>query len=71
VNQHLPLILVPGLLNTARLWAYQVATFQTGRQVQVADSACADTLDGIAEALLKAAPERFALAAVDGRLRRL
>lgn len=62
MNQHLPLILVPGLLNTARLWAGQVAAFHTGRQVQVADSACADTLGGLAEALLKAAPERFALA---------
>jgi pimeloyl-ACP methyl ester carboxylesterase len=62
VNQHLPLILVPGLLNTARLWADQAQTLGRGRSVQVADSACADTLGGIAEALLQAAPERFALA---------
>lgn len=62
MNQHLPLILVPGLLNTARLWADQVAALGPGRQVQVADSACADTLGGIAEGLLSAAPERFALA---------
>lgn len=62
MNQHLPLILVPGLLNTARLWADQAQTLGRGRSVQVADSACADTLGGIAEALLQAAPERFALA---------
>jgi pimeloyl-ACP methyl ester carboxylesterase len=62
VNAHLPLILIPGLLNTARLWADQAAVLGHGRSVQVADSAAADTLAGLAEGVLRQAPERFALA---------
>ena len=62
MNQHLPLVLVPGLLNTARLWAEQEAVLGRGRRIQVVDSAASDTLGGIAEALLRSAPERFALA---------
>jgi pimeloyl-ACP methyl ester carboxylesterase len=62
VNAHLPLILIPGLLNTARLWADQAAVLGRGRPVQVADSAAADTMGGLAEGVLREAPERFALA---------
>ncbi len=62
MNAHLPLILIPGLLNTARLWADQAAVLGRGRPVQVADSAVADTLKGLADGVLRGAPERFALA---------
>ena len=62
MNGHLPLILIPGLLNTARLWADQAAVLGRGRPVTVADSAAADTLGGLAEGVLRGAPERFSLA---------
>lgn len=62
MNAHLPLILIPGLLNTARLWADQAAVLGRGRPVHIADSASADTLGGLAEGVLRGAPERFALA---------
>ena len=62
MNAGLPLILIPGLLNTARLWADQAAVLGRGRPVAVADSANADTLGGLAERVLRSAPERFALA---------
>jgi len=62
VNAQLPLILIPGLLNTARLWADQVAVLGRGRPITVADSAAADTMAGLADAVLRGAPERFALA---------
>ena len=57
-----PLLLIPGLNCTSELWAAQIAASAGERMVQVADHASADTMAGIAEAVLAAAPPRFALA---------
>ncbi|MDX2169598.1 MAG: alpha/beta fold hydrolase [Deltaproteobacteria bacterium] len=57
-----PLVLVPGLLCTARLFAPQVAAFGGGRPVIVADHSRGATLAEIAAHILAAAPPRFALA---------
>jgi pimeloyl-ACP methyl ester carboxylesterase len=56
------LILVPGLLCDAAVWHAQVADLSQRRTVQVADHGESDTLGAMAEALLAAAPPRFALA---------
>lgn len=57
-----PLVLVPGLLCTADLFADQIAAFSEGRQVHVADHTSADNLPEIARRILDGAPARFALA---------
>ncbi|WP_349358404.1 alpha/beta fold hydrolase [Stappia sp.] len=57
-----PLILVPGLLCTADLFAAQIAALGSGRDVTVADHGRDTTLAAIAERLLAVGPERFALA---------
>lgn len=58
-----PLVLVPGLLCTARLYAPQMTALAAeGRPVVVADHASDATIPAIAARLLAAAPARFALA---------
>ncbi len=56
-----PLVLVPWLLCTARLFAPQVAAFGTEREVIVADHSCGTTFAEIATTILATAPPRFAL----------
>jgi pimeloyl-ACP methyl ester carboxylesterase len=59
----LPIVLVPGLLCTARLYAEQLPAL--GRRlgsVTVADHTRDDSMAAIAERILAAAPPRFALA---------
>lgn len=56
------LVLVPGLLTDHGLWAPQTAKLTDLADIMVADVAQDDTLGGMAERLLAAAPERFALA---------
>lgn len=57
------LLLLPGLLNDARLWQAQTADLSEGAQVQVADLTGADSIAGLAAAALAQAPAgRFALA---------
>ena len=59
----LPLVLVPGLMNDARVWRHQVAAWSAARAVHVADSTTHDSIVGIAKAALADAPAgRFALA---------
>lgn len=58
----LPIVLLSSQLLTADLWAPQLAAW-SGRDVRVADNNAADTIAGIAAALLADAPDRFALAA--------
>ena len=58
----LPLVLVPGLLCSPRLYASQVAVLGADRQVSIADHTRDDTMEAIAARILAAAPERFALA---------
>lgn len=57
-----PLLLIPGLLCTARLFAPQVEAFSRAREVIVADHSRGATLAAIAQHILSAAPPRFALA---------
>ncbi|MAA98479.1 MAG: alpha/beta hydrolase [Stappia sp.] len=58
-----PIVLVPGLLCTDALYAPQIAAFEAdGHTVSVADHRSDDTIPGIAERLLRDAPERFVLA---------
>ena len=58
----MPLIFLPGLLNTARLWAEQVGALGTGRVIAVLDTASADSIPALASRALNRAPPRFALA---------
>lgn len=57
------LILLPGLLNDARLWAAQTSALSGDAAVSAGDLAVADTISGLAASVLSRAPtERFALA---------
>ena len=58
----LPVLFLPGLLCDADLWTAQLNAFSAGRPVAVANLAGADSVAGLAEAALIAAPPRFALA---------
>jgi pimeloyl-ACP methyl ester carboxylesterase len=60
--QSLPLVLVPGLLCSARLYASQIAALWPHGQVAVADHRRDDTMEAIAARILKDAPPHFALA---------
>ena len=60
--QTLPLLLVPGLLCSARLYAAQIAALWPHGQVTVADHRRDDTMEAIAARILADAPPRFALA---------
>ena len=58
-----PLILIPGLLCDAALWAYQVDALATVADCTVVDAHMQlDTIETIAEAVIADAPSRFALA---------
>lgn len=57
-----PLVLVPGLLNDANLWAHQLAGLADIAAMRVADHARHDDMAAIARSILAAAPVRFALA---------
>lgn len=59
---NLPLILVPGLLCSARLYASQVPALWPHGQVAIADHRRDDDMAAIAARILAAAPPRFALA---------
>jgi pimeloyl-ACP methyl ester carboxylesterase len=56
------LVLLPGLLNDARLWAHQKAELSDLVHVAIGDLTQDDTLAGMARRVLDAAPPRFALA---------
>ncbi len=56
-----PLVLVPGLSCNAALYAQQWPALADGRPILVADHSLDDNLPAIANRLLAAAPERFAL----------
>ena len=60
--QSLPLILVPGLLCSARLYGAQIARLWQFGQVAVADHRRDDDMAGVAARILSLAPPRFALA---------
>ena len=57
-----PLVLLPGLMCDARLFAPQIAAFSGQRMVCTAPMGKAETVSGIADSILAHAPPRFALA---------
>lgn len=57
-----PLVLIPGLACTSRLFEPQIAALSGERTVLVADHTRDDSMPAIAARLLRDAPERFALA---------
>ncbi len=56
-----PLLLVPGLLCSARLFEAQIAALAPANEIEVADHTTADTMAGVAEAILAEAPDEFTL----------
>lgn len=58
----IPLVLLPGLMCDARLFRPQTAAFEVDRSVIVPAMTEADTVAGMAVAVLAEAPPRFALA---------
>lgn len=56
------LVLLPGLLNDARLWAHQAAALADVAGVAVADLTRDNSLAAMAERVLASAPRHFALA---------
>ena len=58
----LPVVLIPGLNCSARLYAEQIPALWRFGPVQVADHTRDDSMDAIASRILADAPPRFALA---------
>lgn len=58
------LVLVPGLGSDAWIWAQQRDALSDTAEVVIADTRSDDTLGGMAERLLAAAPARFSLAGI-------
>ncbi|HEY4169786.1 MAG TPA: alpha/beta hydrolase [Reyranella sp.] len=56
-----PLVLLPGLLNTRRLWESQIADLADVADVTVPELWHYDSIGAMADAALEQAPERFAL----------
>src|SRR5215470_18356341 len=61
MNESLPIVLIPGLLGSPRLYAEQIPQLWRLGPVTVADHTRDDTMGGIARRILAAAPPRFAL----------
>jgi pimeloyl-ACP methyl ester carboxylesterase len=61
MSEPLPVVLVPGLLCSARLYAAQIPQLWCCGPVTVADHTRDDTMAAIARRILAAAPPRFAL----------
>lgn len=57
-----PLVLVPGLLCDARLFAAQMPALTARTSVRIAETRLDDSIEAMAQRLLANAPERFALA---------
>ncbi len=57
------ILFLPGLACDAAVWAHQTHHFSSITSVQVADYGATDSLQEMARAALRAAPERFAIAA--------
>ncbi len=62
MSEPLPIVLVPGLLASARLYGQQLPWLWRFGQVTIADHTRDDSMAAIASRLLAAAPPRFALA---------
>jgi pimeloyl-ACP methyl ester carboxylesterase len=57
-----PIVLIPGLLLTARFYVEQVPALWRFGPVTIADHTRADSMEAVAEQILASAPPRFALA---------
>jgi pimeloyl-ACP methyl ester carboxylesterase len=62
MTESLPIVFVPGLLCSARLYAPQITALWPSGPVIVADHRRDETVDAIAARILASAPPRFALA---------
>jgi len=62
VSESLPVVLIPGLLSSARLFAAQIPELWRRGPVMVADHTRDDSMAAIARRILGSAPPRFALA---------
>lgn len=62
MSEPLPMVLIPGLLCTARLYAEQISVLWRFGPVMIADHRRDDTAAAIAARILAAAPPHFALA---------
>ena len=62
VSTRIPLLLLPGLLNDARLWQHQTEAMAGIADSRVPDISLDDSMAAIAARVLASAPERFALA---------
>ena len=62
MSEPLPVVLIPGLLASARMYAAQVPQLWRAGPVMIADHTRDDSMSGIARRILSAAPARFALA---------
>lgn len=58
----LPIVFIPGLMCTGRIYQHQAETLGQSRPVVLANHWSHDTMAGIAKSILDVAPERFALA---------
>jgi pimeloyl-ACP methyl ester carboxylesterase len=61
VTESLPVVMIPGLLCSARLYAQQVPALWRVGPVMIAEHTREDTMAGIAARILASAPPRFAL----------
>ncbi|WP_420398490.1 alpha/beta fold hydrolase, partial [Marinovum algicola] len=57
-----PLVLIPGMMCDARLFAPQIAAFSGNRGLHLAPIAAQDSVPALAAQILASAPPRFALA---------
>ena len=62
MNERPHLVLVPGMLCDAALWAHQIQHMEDLAECHVGDTRSDDTIAGMARTILHAAPTRFALA---------
>ena len=62
MNEPLPVVLIPGLMCSARLYAAQIPHLWPCGPVTIADHTRDETMTAIARRILTAAPPRFALA---------
>ena len=61
MSEPLPIVLIPGLLASARMYAGQIPQLWRVGPVQIADHTRDDSMSGIAQRILGMAPARFAL----------
>ena len=64
MSESLPIVLIPGLLGSPRLYAEQIPHLWRLGPVTVADHTRDESMAGIARRILSAAPPRFALAGI-------